>query len=257
MTKYRMYVDESGNSDLNPMGNSNERFLALTGVIIDLEHVRDTVHPEMELVKVKYFDSHPNDPVVLHRSDIMNRRGVFQSLYAPRVNDAFNKEMLRLLRKWEYVVVTVCLDKKSHLDRYGTWSRDPYHYCMEILLERFCFLMYQRHSTGDVMAESRGGKEDRRLKDEFRKLWESGADYLEAKRIQRLLTSRELKVKPKSANIAGLQLADLIANPCRSEILSERGLLGRELGAFAKEIAMILGEKYYRRGGQLYGKKFL
>ena len=257
MTKYRMYVDESGNSDLGQMGNQNERFLALTGVIIDLNYVRDTLHPEMELLKVQYFDSHPDEPVILHRSDIVNRRGPFRLLAAPHASDDFNRRLLRLLGKWQYVVVTVCMDKQRHVGQYGTWSRDPYHYCMQILLERFCFFLHQHGSTGDVMAESRGGKEDRRLKDEFRKLWESGTGYWDPCRLQPLLTSRELKVKPKSANTAGLQLADLLANPCRSEILSDHGILGRELGQFTKEITEILGGKYYRRGNRLYGKKFL
>lgn len=257
MTKYRMYVDESGNSDLNDTGDPNSRFLSLTGVVIDLEHVRHKVHPEMESLKVRYFDSHPDEPIILHRSDIMNRRGAFQPLRDSRINNAFVTEILKRLREWEYVVITVCLDKKNHVKRSGAWSRDPYHYCMEILLERFCTLMGGLHSTGDVMAESRGGKEDRRLKDEFRKLWASGTDSREPESIQRLLTSRELKVKPKSANTAGLQLADLIANPSRSEILAENGLLGRELGTFAKEIVEVLREKYYRRGDRIYGKELL
>ena len=257
MTKYRMYVDESGNSDLNYTGDPNSKFLALTGVVIDLEHVRNKVHPEMESLKTAYFDSHPDEPVILHRSDIMNRRGAFQPLRDSRVNNTFGREILKCLKEWEYVVITVCLDKEKHVKHYGTWSRDPYHYCMEVLLECFCVLMCQLHSTGDVMAESRGGKEDRRLKDEFRKLWENGTDGLEPESIQRLLTSRELKVKPKSANTAGLQLADLIVNPSRSEILAENGLLGRGLGAFAREIVNVLGEKYYRRGDIIYGKKFL
>ncbi len=257
MTKYRMYVDESGNSDLNDTGDPNSRFLSLTGVVIDLEHVRHNVHPEMESFKARYFDSHPDEPIILHRSDIMNRRGAFQSLRDSRVNNAFVGEILKRLREWEYAIITVCLDKEKHVKRSGAWSRDPYHYCMEILLERFCTLMRQLHSTGDVMAESRGGKEDRRLKDEFRDLWENGTDSWEPENIQRLLTSRELKVKPKSANTAGLQLADLIANPSRSEILAENGLLGRELGAFAKEVVEVLKEKYYRQGDSIYGKRFL
>ena len=257
MTKYRMYVDESGNSDLNYTGDPNGRFPALTGVVIDLEHVQNKVHPEMESLKATYFDSHPDEPVILHRSDIMNRRGAFQPLRDSRVNNAFGTEVLQRLREWEYVVITVCLDKEKHVKRSGAWSRDPYHYCMEILLERFCSLMGQFHSTGDVMAESRGGKEDRRLKAEFRKLWASGTDSWESESIQHLLTSRELKVKPKNANTAGLQLADLIANPSRSEILAENGLLGRELGAFAKEVVEVLKEKYYRQGDRIYGKRFL
>ena len=257
MTKYRMYVDESGNSDLNYRGDPNSRFLALTGVIIDLEHVQNKVHPEMESLKATYFNSHPDEPVILHRSDIMNRRGAFQPLRDSRVNNAFGTEILQRLREWEYVVITVCLDKEKHVQRSGAWSRDPYHSCMEILLERFCFLMGQLHSTGDVMAESRGGREDRRLKEEFRQLWGTGTDRLKPETLQSLLTSRELKVKPKSANTAGLQVADLIVNPSRSEILAENGFLGRELGAFTKEIIEILKGKYYQRGASVYGKKLL
>lgn len=257
VTKYRMYVDESGNSDLNYTAGPNSRFLALTGVVIDLGHVQNTVHPELESLKAQFFDSHPDEPVIFHRSDIMNRRGAFQPLRDSRVNNAFSREILQRLRDWEYVVITVCLDKKRHATRHNVWNRDPYHYGMEVLLEHFCALLSHRHSTGDVMAESRGGKEDRRLKAEFRKLWENGTQGLEPDRLQRLLTSRELKVKPKSANTAGLQLADLIVNPSRSEILAEHGLLGRELGAFAQEIIKILEEKYYRRGNSLYGKGFL
>lgn len=33
MQKYRMYIDEVGNSDLNASENSNHRYLSLTGVI--------------------------------------------------------------------------------------------------------------------------------------------------------------------------------------------------------------------------------
>ena len=60
-----------------------------------------------------------------------------------------------------------------------------------------------------------------------------------------------------SATTAGLQLADLIANPSRSEILTENGLLGRGLGAFAREIVGVLEEKYYRQGDSIYGKELL
>ena len=63
------------------------------------------------------------------------------------------------------------------------------------------------------MAESRGKKEDMRLKKSFQGIWEHGTDHMEAKQFQELLTSKELKVKPKANNIAGLQLADIIAYP--------------------------------------------
>ena len=46
--KYRIYVDEVGNHDLKNAHDPNERFLSLTGVIIELDHVKKTVHPELE-----------------------------------------------------------------------------------------------------------------------------------------------------------------------------------------------------------------
>lgn len=96
-----------------------------------------------------------------------------------------------------------------------------------------------------------------RLKDEFQSLWENSVDYyIDSKQLQRSIISREIKVKPKSANIAGLQLADLIAHPSRSEILYEQGFL-EKLGDFAEQISEILAGKYYRRGKRVYGKKFL
>jgi hypothetical protein len=38
-----------------------------------------------------------------------------------------------------------------------------------------------------------------------------------------VLTSKEIKLKPKNANIAGTQLADLLAYPLKQEILVENG----------------------------------
>ena len=257
MTKYRLYIDETGNSDLKSSGNPNERFLSLTGVIISLPYVQETMHPQMEAFKERHFQSHPDDPVILHRKDLVNQKPPFRVLRNIDVEYAFNQDLLRYLRNWEYSVITVCIDKKNHVETYRTWRKNPYHYCMAVLLERFNFWLNRRNAKGDVMAESRGGREDKRLKEEFRDLWKNGTQFVDPNQFQRSLTSRELKVKPKSANITGLQLADLIAHPSRSEILYEQGLLERGLGTFAFQIVGILADKYDRRGGAVYGKKFI
>lgn len=107
------------------------------------------------------------------------------------------------------------------------------------------------------MAESRGGKEDMRLKKSFERLWKEGTPYVPPEQFQRSLTSRQLKVKPKTANVSGLQLADLLAHPSRCEILDEQNLLGRPLAPFAKEIVRLLLDKYDQEEGRMFGKKFL
>lgn len=72
------------------------------------------------------------------------------------------------------------------------------------------------------MAESRGGKEDRRLKASFERVYDSGSPFVARQDFARQLTSRQLKVKPKANNIAGLQIADLIAHPSFRATLARR-----------------------------------
>ena len=55
--KYRIYIDEVGNSDIKSSGDENHRFLCLTGVIFNLEYVAKILQPELEALKIKYFHS--------------------------------------------------------------------------------------------------------------------------------------------------------------------------------------------------------
>ncbi len=251
--KYRIYIDEVGNPDLESSDNPNHRFLSLTGVILSLDHVESVVHPQMTALKAKYFHSHPDEPVIFHRKEMVNCKPPFENLRATKTREQFDRELLLLLESWEYTVISVCLDKKKH----AAWPYDPYHYCLAVLLERFVFFLNRAGYRGDVMAESRGGKEDNRLKASFIGLWEKGTDYVDPQQVQKALTSKQLKIKLKANNIAGLQLADIVAHPSRNEILRERGLLERAIGPFASEVIKILQKKYDQSGDRLFGRKFL
>ena len=255
--KYRMYIDEVGNSDLNSSDNPLHRFLSLTGIIIELNYVRDVLFPEMEALKSRYFDYHPDEPLIFHRKELVNAKFPFERLRNVKIKRKFDKDLLDSLERWKYIVITVCIDKKSHKETYKVWRYDPYHYCLAILLERFSFFLSDVGLKGDVMAESRGGKEDKRLKKTFNKIWTDGTEYIPPEKFQDVLTSRQLKVKPKANNISGLQLADIVAHPSRNEILNENELLERPIAPFAKRIISILQEKYYQKDGRIFGKKFL
>ena len=256
---HRLYIDEVGNSDLQSSDDPNHRFLSLTGVVIELAHVRNAVHPQMEAMKAKYFGAHPDEPIIFHRKEMINARGLFSPLQNQSVKEAFDAELLGALQAWEYTVISVCVDKKAHKERYTVWRYDPYNYCLAVLLERFSFFLRRRGFRGDVLAESRGGTEDRRLKESYARLYRDGSDFVAPETFEKALTSRQLKVKPKANNIAGLQLADLVAHPSRNEILDEQGLLGRAIAPFAQKVIAILQTKYDNLNGKIagHGKKFL
>lgn len=260
MPKYRMYVDEVGNPDLGASLDPNHRYLSLTGVMLDLEYVATTVFPALEDLKQRYFGSHPDNPVILHRKEMVNKKPPFDALQAADVQAAFDEDLLELFRRLSFVVITVVIDKLEHRERYKVWRFDPYHYCLMVLVERFVLWLQARDAVGDVMAESRGGKEDTRLKASFERAFEHGSDFVSPEILATRLTSRQLKVKAKSNNIAGLQLADLIAYPSYRATVARhhKEVLATNFGG---RIATILEESKYHRSPQGkidgWGRKWL
>ncbi len=242
-----MYVDEVGNVDMRRAGaHPNERYLSLTGVIVQLDHVAQVLSPRLEALKQKYFASHPDDPVVLHRQDIRKKSGPFAVLEDADVCAAFDAELMGLVIDIEYVVVTAVIDKLEHLNRYGQWANEPYHYCLEVLLERYVHWLRSKEARGDVMAESRGGKEDRELKAVYSRIYQRGTYFIRAATISERLTSKELKIKPKSANIAGLQFADIVAYPSHQATVRRRNNQALP-DSFSGQVAGILEATKYRR----------
>lgn len=244
--KYRMYIDEVGYASHKNCADEQYRYLSLTGVIIDLAYVKETVAPSLENMKRHLFDPHPDEAVILHRNDIVRKRPPFECLFDPEKRREFDHLLLSLLGELTYSVVTVIIDKQEQLDRYTVWQHDPYHYAMQVLLERYVKWLESEKAKGDVLAESRGGREDQRLMRAFARIWNEGTDYMGDERFKAALSSKELKVKLKANNIAGLQIADLLAYPSRQALLKARK--GEQLtDTFGTRIVEILNESKYLR----------
>ena len=59
-----------------------------------------------------------------------------------------------------------------------------------------------------------GGREDRTLELHYSKIYDTGTQSLEAAVIASCITSRQLKLERKSQNITGLQIAEILGQPC-------------------------------------------
>lgn len=244
--KYRLYIDEVGNPGLEAAKDPRHRYLSLTGIIMELSYVNEIAFVGLEDLKQKYFHYHVDDPVIFHRKEIVNQKYPFHALRKDRTRRAFDDDLLQLLNKLEYIVITVVIDKLEHKTRYMVWQQDPYHYSLRILLERYVLFLQNVGSTGDVMAESRGGKEDMRLKRSYERVFNEGTEYVASETFEEYLTSRQLKVKQKNNNIAGLQIADLVAHPSYRATLARKNKQSLPSN-FGGKIALILEkEKYYR-----------
>lgn len=262
MTKYRLYLDESGDHSNTTPENTGKRYLGLNGVVFPRgpEYVRFS--EEMESLKLRFFpDYDPEDPPILHREDILHRRKPFNILKDPAVQRSFDRALLELVGAGRYRIITVVIDKYEHGNKTYRSLTHPYHYGLLAMMERYCGWLDFNNATGDIMAESRGGKEDVALKKEYQGIYRSGEGFLGKERVQRTMTSKEIKVKPKEANIAGLQLADLLAHPLTRDVLCAFGRGEDRGGVFAEEIVRAVTPKYNRQIYQDridgYGRVFL
>ncbi len=259
--RYRIYIDESGDHAFNKLDQPDKRYLGLSGIIIETEHYRTHFFPQLESLKQKHFPHNPDEPVILHRTDIINSKGSFWRLRDLRAKDDFDNELLVFLKNQSYHVITAVIDKKANVERHGPAAFHPYHHCLTAILERYCGFLNYFHAEGDVMVESRGGREDHQIKEAYQTVYVSGTQFRTPEYFQRVLTTKEIKLKQKTTNIAGLQIADLLAYPSKQEVLVCEGRISEPGEIFGKQVVEILQGKYNKKISQDriegYGRIFL
>lgn len=239
--RYRLYLDESGDNVVRDSDDPAVRYLGLTGCIVEAENYRGSFQPALETLKQRHFPHSPDDPVVLHRKEIVGRVGPFWRLKEPRVEAEFNHDLLEFLAQQGYWLVSVAVDKQPFASQLSVESPDPYVLCYYELAQAYVLFLGEVNGEGDILAESRGGREDRLLKVAHRALFDTGGEG-----IQGRLTSRQVKLKRKEENIAGLQIADVLAYPMRQDILIEHGRLAEPGSTFGRQIAAAVRQKFFR-----------
>lgn len=258
--RYRLYVDESGDHTYNLLEEPAHRYLALLGVWFRQADDYVAFADNLEQFKRDIFGPRPDKPVVLHRSDIINRKGPFGLLCQPEIRRRFDEGLLRVIALARFGMTCVIIDKQLHYKRYSS-SFHPYHYCLASLLDLFSGWLNYKNVVGDVMAEARGREEDLQLRQAYRRVYESGTSMFSHEQHQRALTSRDIKIQNKRANIAGLQLADILAYPIKQACLVEKGFINDPGDVFGAQIVRLTGDKFNNNEGtgkvDGYGKVWL
>lgn len=248
---YRLYIDESGDHFSSDYSDVGKRYLGLIGVAFRRDEYEEFQH-DLHEFKRNHLDFDPDEVPCLHRSDILYRRGPYKVLADNDRREAFDRDLLELIRGPTFLLFGVVIDKFSHVDKMYRGLTHPYHYALEVMLERYCGWMDHLGRRGDVMAESRRRKEDTALKDAYQRVYDEGTTYMKSEICKRVLTSRSIKIKPKEKNTEGLQLADILANPVTRDVLVSFDAIPNRGGSFADEIARTVEPKYNR---QLYSEK--
>ena len=222
-TRYRMYVDESGDDVMDPSKwrSSDARYLGLTGVVIASDTYRTRTHPEFEALKQEFFPYDPDEPLVLVRKKIVQKKDDFDGLVDNELATRWEEAIYQFLDAHVSQVICVVLDKQAFLQSGWATVQNPYGYCICALAESYGDWLNGVGGTGDVMAEARGKREDQELKNDFSRFMVGNGIPEGTQGSRQQISSSQIKVHLKSRNITGLQLADLLAYPSKRGFLME------------------------------------
>lgn len=210
--RYRLYIDETGTQTLKQA--HLDRFLCLMGVVMLQETHDGPVTEALYQIKADLFGHSAATPIILHRRDMVRGEPPFERLRSEQgLAEDFEKRWASFVSDMPYIAMAGAIDKHEHVRKYVVWQYDPYHYCLEILLERFVQWLDRHDFVGDVLIEARDKFADKRLKAAYRRFYRLGNDHVTATQAQRRLLSGEVKFGQKADDIAGHQLCDSLAHP--------------------------------------------
>lgn len=246
--RYRLFIDETGVQSLKTA--KTDRYLCLMGVVVKREKHDGYVSDRLRQIKQDLFGHTEDTPIILHRREMVRGEPPFDILRKdPLVAREFEARWLSLVREVPYLAMAAAIDKAAHLEKYSVWHHDPYHYCLECLLERYVKWMNRNGFVGDVMIEARGKAPDKKLKNAYKHFYRNGKGNLSASTVQQRLTSGEPKFALKSDDVAALQIADSLAHPALAYMRSKAENVELD-PSFGKQLIDILLEQKFARHPQ-------
>jgi len=219
MTKI-MFLDESGDHSLDKIDPSYPVFV-LAGCIFDLDYYSKTVEPRVNELKNKHFNT---TSVILRSYDIRKQKGDFACLVDRSKREAFYNDLNDLIRSMDFKIIMAVIHKTKFKEQYYA-PDNPYNLCFKFILERAVMFLGRSNEQLMFRMESRETHNDRKLAkvyEEFRSgdhLKENGHIMFKKEEIQSKFL--DLSFNQKTQNIAGHQIADLVAYPVGAFILNK------------------------------------
>lgn len=250
---YRIYIDESGDHSYYDSPNPGPRFLGLTAVAFRKPDYDPAVVESVEALKRRHFAYDVDRPPILTRKQVIERGSHFGVLRESARNIAWEEDLIAALSSFPMQVFTVVVDKKENREAIESGKLHAYnHAFIHLLSQIVMWLSMQQEGIADVMPEARGKREDKELQAVYGGLRQSGCESLPAAQFRDVFPEAELLIAKKESNIAGLQIADLLA--AEQKILTVRETLGLDsydIGQFGEQINNAISQKIISGGRRL------
>ncbi len=232
-----VFLDESGDHSLSKIDPQYPMFV-LAGCVFEMGYYEEVVVEEIKALKKELFG---NEKIVLHTEDITHNRNGFERIMETEFRKHFYERINVILNKLDYKILACAIKKDEHFKKYGLAAIDPYMLSLDCIVERFVFELEGINQSGIIIAESRNSILDNELELAFLNLKVQGTSYVSASKVKKTIT--QLSIKDKKENIAGLQIADLIASPIGREMLGKRNQIDYK----------IIERKYRNKEGKFLG----
>jgi hypothetical protein len=203
---YLVFVDESGDHSLTRIDPQYPVFVLAFAILRKTDYIQ-RVSRDLQMFKMRHWG---HDETVLHEHEIRKPLDAFAFLRQRPRRERFLAELSTLMEELPATIVAVIIDKHAFAARHAEeHPGGTYDYAMKTGLNAvFQFLAGQGQSQRrtPIVVERRGRREDKELELTFRRFCDLTNGH------SRILPF-DLIMVPKTANSAGLQLADLIARP--------------------------------------------
>jgi hypothetical protein len=200
-----MFLDETGDHSLAKIDPEYPVF-ALCGVIMDEQYHRDVAVARLDAFKDELFGT---NRIVLHTADFTRNKAGFEPMREHEFRSRFFNRLQTLVTELDFKIVACVIKKQAHLQKYGLSALDPYLLSLSVLVERFVFECGS--AGGSIVAEARDVTLNNALDLAFLDLKISGTTYISATKVRSRIHS--FAIREKRENIAGLQVADVVATP--------------------------------------------
>ena len=204
-----VYIDESGDHNLKKISDKYQ-ILCVSACIFNNADIND-LDSRFNSLKQKYFKTRN---VIFVSRKIRKHLDEFSILNDSSKRAEFYFDLDNLISELKFNILSVVILKQEHLSQYGCHARNPYDLSLEFIMERL-ILNFGCSEEINIIAESRGRKEDSELKAAFRNMkMNHGNQYK-----YNFDSIKGLWTEKKEKNINGLQIADLCAYPIGYKVL--------------------------------------
>lgn len=210
-----MFLDESGDHSLDKIDNSYPMFV-LAGCIFDFDYYSTVAEPKINELKIKHFGK---IDIILRSYDIRKQKGAFSDLVDKRKREAFYADLNALIKLLDFKIIAAAIHKTELKNKYHA-PDSPYNICLQFILERSIMFLGRTKEQLIFRIESRETHNDRKLAEVYEKFRLSGGGFFKKEEVMSKFS--DLSFNQKIQNIAGHQIADLIAYPIGVAVLDEK-----------------------------------